>query len=58
MARFALHCITGLSVTRSQVRVAVERVRADVVDRIELMAGPSTDLRLPEASSNTIVIIE
>ena len=58
VARFALHRFTGLNVTRSQIRVAVERIRADVADWIELMAGPSTDLRLPTVPSNLITFME
>ena len=57
--RFALRHITGLNVTPSQVRIARERVRKrGMADRIELLEGSATNMRLPAASCDMLTAVE
>jgi len=57
--RFAPRHITGLNVTTSQVRIACERVRKrGMSDRIELLEGSATNMRLPTASCDIVTAVE
>lgn len=57
--RFAPRHITGLNVTRSQVRVARERVRSrGLADRIDLREGSATAMPLAAASCDIVTALE
>jgi len=57
--RFAPRHILGLNVSRSQVRIARRRVcHRGMSDRIGLMEGSATKMRLPEASCDVVTALE
>jgi ubiquinone/menaquinone biosynthesis C-methylase UbiE len=57
--RFAPRRIIGLNVTRSQVRLARQRVRRrGMSERIDLRVGSATEMPLADASSDVVTAVE
>lgn len=57
--RFAPRHITGLNLTPSQVRIARRRVdRRGMNDRIKLLEGSATDMRLSASSCDVVTAVE